>query len=118
MSPRPALQASAAFWASRAHLHANDLAGAVPWLRRAAEQRRTFYGLLARRTLGLPIGESRVGPGERETLGEADVAAVAATPQGLRAFALLQVDQPDRAAAELRALMAASPATHGRWRAR
>lgn len=39
-----------------------------------------------------------------ELLTEADVTAVAATPQGWRAFALLQVDQPARAEAELRAL--------------
>ena len=48
---------------------------------RAAAQPRTFYGLIARRTLGLPIGVGRVRPGERETLGEADIDAVAATRQ-------------------------------------
>jgi soluble lytic murein transglycosylase-like protein len=36
------------------------------------------------------------------------VDAVAATPEGLRAFALLQVDQPERAAAELRSLWPAA----------
>jgi soluble lytic murein transglycosylase-like protein len=107
----PALQAAAAFWAARTHSRAGDSAGAVPWLLRAAEHRSTFYGLLARRTLGLKPGAWPVGRGERETLGEADIDAVAATPPGLRAFALLQVDQPDRAAAELRLLWPAAKAS-------
>jgi soluble lytic murein transglycosylase-like protein len=104
----PALKAGAAFWAARARMREGDAGRAVPWLLRASEQKRTFYGLLARRVLGLPLSVSRVGPGERETLGEADVAAVAATPEGLRAFALLQVDQPERATAELRLLWPAA----------
>ena len=107
----PALQAGAAFWAARAHLRAGDAPGAVPWLLRAAEHRSTFYGLLARRTLGMRLGPGYVGSGERETLGEADVDAVVALPQGLRAFALLQVDQPERAAAELRGLWPAAKAS-------
>ncbi len=100
----PALKAGAAFWAARVHLRTGDRSGAIGWLLRGAAERGTFYGLLARRSLGMPLGLSRVGPGEQETLGEADVEAVAATPAGWRAFALLQVDQPDRAAAELRTL--------------
>ena len=95
-----AQRAAAAFWAARAHLRTGDPAGYRPWMRRAAQEKRTFHGLLARSTLGLPYGFSR----SRDTLGEADVAAIAATPQGLRAFALLQVGQADRAEAELRGL--------------
>ncbi len=102
----PSLKAGAAFWAARAQLKARDLSAAVMWLNRASVERRTFYGMLARRALGRPLAVSRVGPGETETLGEADVEAVAATPAGLRAFALLQAEQPERAAAELRSLSA------------
>jgi len=97
-----ALKAAAAFWAARAHLRIGDPAGYVPWMSKAAEQRRTFYGLLARRTLGLGIGFAPSGREERETLAEADIEAVASTPEGLRAFALLQVGQDSRAEAELR----------------
>ena len=104
----PALQSGAAFWAARARLRSGDQSGALGWLLRAAAQRDTFYGMIARRSLGLPFGISRVGPGETETLGEADVEAVAATQAGMRAFALLQVEQPDRAAAELRSLWPAA----------
>ena len=100
----PSLKSGAAYWAARVHLRVGETPAAFAWLNRAATERRTFYGLLARRVLGRPLGISRVGPGETELLGEADVEAVAAKPAGLRAFALLQVDQPERAAAELRSL--------------
>lgn len=95
-----AQRAAAAFWTARAHVRTGDPAGFVPWMRRAAEAKRTFYGLLARSTLGLTYGFSR----SRDVLGEADIAAIAGMPGGLRAFALLQVGQPDRAEAEFRSL--------------
>ncbi len=109
----PSLRAAAAFWAARARLDGRDPAGFLPWMQRAAAERDTFYGLLAARVLrqraGSAPGErefARAAGGfeERETLGEADLDAVAATPEGLRAFALLQLGQPDRAEAELRRL--------------
>jgi soluble lytic murein transglycosylase-like protein len=105
-----ALRASSAFWAARAHLGGRDPASYLPWMQRAAAERDTFYGLLARRILQAHVG---LAPGERqfaadadagETIGEADLDAVAASPQGLRAFALLQVGKPARAEAELRRL--------------
>jgi soluble lytic murein transglycosylase-like protein len=102
-----ALKAAAAFWAARAHLRTGDPGGYVPWMSRAAEERRTFYGMLARRTLGLPVGFASARE-ERETLGQADIDAVAALPAGLRAFALLQVGQDARAEAELRLLWPAA----------
>lgn len=97
-------RAGAAFWAARAHLALGDPGGYRPWMLRAAAARRTFYGLLASRRLGIG-GWSTAGDdvGE-ETLGEADVEAIAATPQGRRVFALLQVGQARRAEAELRVL--------------
>jgi soluble lytic murein transglycosylase len=94
------VRAAAAFWAARAHLRQQDEAGYVGWLRRAAEQRRTFYGLIAGRTLGL--GPDLIPGGDLAA--EADVEAIAATPRGWRALALLQVGQPGRAEAELRLL--------------
>ena len=72
------------------------------WLRRAGESGRTFYGLLARRMLGVSL---RPEPSISSlTLGEADVEAVDATESGHRAFALLQVGQDARAATELQLL--------------
>ena len=94
------LQAGAAFWAARAHLRTHDYPGFAPWMRRAAEARHTFYGLLARRSLGF----APYADGSRDTLGSADGDALMANPHGQRAFALLQVGQTRRAEAELRCL--------------
>ena len=96
----PGQRAGAAYWAARATLVTRGDHG--PWMRRAAQDPRTFYGLLARRALGEP---TRSTPAfDRNTLAEADIDAVAGTARGWRAFALLQVGQPLRAAAELRML--------------
>jgi hypothetical protein len=66
----------------------------------AAQESRTFYGLVARRSLGLPANFAWEG----ELAGDADIAPVAETAGGWRALALLQVGQPARAEAELRQL--------------
>jgi soluble lytic murein transglycosylase-like protein len=94
------LHAASAFWASRASRAMHDAAATVKWLRVAADERLTLHGLLARRILRMDTGILPSG----ELLTQADVDAVAATSNGWRAFALLQVGQPDRAEAELRAL--------------
>jgi soluble lytic murein transglycosylase-like protein len=94
------LRSAAAFWAARAALRLQDQEGSTVWLEMAAAEKSTFYGLLARRELGWPIG---LIP-DRGTLGLADVGALAATPAGLRAFALLQVGQRVRAEREFRCL--------------
>ena len=94
------LRAGAFFWAARAHRRNGDAAAWRPLMQQAAAARHTFYGLLARRRLGLV--DTRPTP--RDTLGDADGAAVLANPHGRRALALLQVGQPRRAEAELRCL--------------
>jgi len=96
----PATRAAAAFWTARAAVRARRPQLYVPWLTQAAQEPRTFYGLLARRTLGLPMGFAW----EREVAGESEAAAVAETAGGWRALALLQIGQRDRAEAELRVL--------------
>ncbi len=96
----PYLRAASAFWASRASRRLRDAAGTGRWLRVAADQPLTFHGFLARRMLRLPTGIVPSG----QLMSQADVDAVDATPQGRRAFALLQIGQTDRAEAELRLL--------------
>lgn len=96
------MRAGAAFWAARAHLALGDIGGYRPWMLRAAASRRTFYGLLAARRLGIAGWTPAVGQVGEETLGEADVEAVLVLPSGKRVFALLQVGQTGRAEAALR----------------
>jgi hypothetical protein len=101
-----AQRAAAAFWAARATRRTGDPIGATYWLRQAAKYPTTFHGLIAQRGLRLRSGIAV----DRDTLSQADIDAIAATPQGLRAFALLQVGQRDRTEAELRALWPATKA--------
>jgi soluble lytic murein transglycosylase-like protein len=101
-----ARRAAGAFWAARAALRQRDHRNYVPWLLEAAQSSRSFYGLLARRALGIPGGFTW----ERDALGENDAALLAETAQGLRALALLQIGQTERAEAELRRLAPSAPA--------
>ena len=96
----PATRAAAAFWTARAAVRARRPQLYVPWMTQAAQEPRTFYGLVARRALGLPIGFAF----ERELAGESEAAAVAEIAGGWRALALVQIGQADRAEAELRTL--------------
>ncbi|WP_439577312.1 transglycosylase SLT domain-containing protein [Elioraea sp.] len=100
-----ARRAAGAFWTARAALRQRDHRNYVPWLLEAAQSSRSFYGLLARRALGIPCGFAW----ERDTLGENEAALLAETAQGLRALALLQIGQTERAEAELRRL---APSAH------
>ena len=94
-------KSAAAYWAARASMVTRGDHG--PWMRRAARNPQTFYGLLARRILGRPLLSE---PDPVDTIGEADIEAIADTARGARAFALLQVGQTGRADAELRLLWA------------
>ena len=96
----PGLRAGAAYWAARAYLRQGEPESWRPWMLRAASLPQTLHGMLARRALGLSLPETPASP----TISEADIDAIAATPQGRRAFALLQVGEPARAEAELRRL--------------
>jgi soluble lytic murein transglycosylase len=93
------LRAASAFWAGRVKQRLADRGGFAVWMRRAASEGDTFYGLIAERALGPSIACGADG-----TIGNADTDALVATPQGRRAFALLQVGEKRYAEAELRAL--------------
>ena len=92
--------AASAFWAARTHLMLKEPQKVDAWFAVAAEQPRTFYGMLARRTLGL----SQDARFDRQPLSKAEIAQLEALPGGHRALALVQVGETDRAEAELRAL--------------
>lgn len=94
------LRAAGAYWAARVAKRLGHRRRADEWLRRAAAEKQTFYGLIARRSLGWSVGLMFT----QATLSEADLDALDAIPQGRRAFALLQVGQKARAEQELRSL--------------
>jgi len=92
--------AAGAFWAARAHLVLREPQKVDPLLETAALQPRTFYGLLARRMLGVEP-DMRFGA---KPLSDAEISQLKSLPGGRRALALVQVGETDRAEAELRAL--------------
>lgn len=89
-----------AYWASRAHLVSRRPAEATRWLARAATFPTTFYGLLARRALGVETPVNLTEP----ALTDADIRRFMAQPNARRAFALVQLNMIDMAELELRKL--------------
>ena len=94
------LRAAAAFWTARSAVRARRPTQYVPWMLQAAQEPRTFHGMIARRSLGLPPGIVW----ERDVANESRAQGLAETAGGWRALALLQVGQRVRAEAELRLL--------------
>lgn len=92
--------AGAAFWAARSHLVGGAPEKVNQWLGVAGAYPRTFYGLLARRLLGLP----RAGRWSDPVVDADAVRAVSGTEAGRRALALLQAGESVRAEQELLAL--------------
>ncbi len=100
----PGQIAAAAFWAARSHLVAGKHDRVSPYLVRAALHRTSFYGLLARRALGVDTPFNWAEP----RLSADDIRQIEAIPGGWRALALIQVGEPIRAEAELRRLAPAA----------
>ena len=86
-----------AYWAARAHHKLGDAKEAVAWLKLAAEHSRTFYGLLAHRSLGLPLefkARDWSLDGRRRE-------ALMSKPEGERALAFLAIGDSRMAEKEL-----------------
>jgi len=100
-------RAAGAFWAARAALVGGEPAAVKEYLELAAEQPRTFYGVLASRQLGkdLPLDWTEPKASSQE------VAAVLSLPSVKRAVALAEVGMIDTADQELRRV-------HGRMSSR
>ncbi|WP_404380797.1 transglycosylase SLT domain-containing protein [Caenispirillum salinarum] len=99
-SASPWLRAAGAYWAARAYLRTRQPEKVSGLLATAAEAHHTFYGLLARRALGLPLPFRW----RDELLDPEEFARLDAEPAGRRAMALVQVGRRDLAEAELRHL--------------
>ena len=91
---------AAAFWAARSHLVAGQHDKVSRYLVKAALQRTSFYGLLARRALGVDTPFNWAEP----RLSDDDIGQIEKMPGGWRALALIQVGEVQRAEAELRKL--------------
>lgn len=94
--------AGGAYWAARANLVAKRPEVVNHWLEIAAGYPRSFYGLLARRALGLSITFGWEAP----PLTDVDTDLLQRVPTARRALALLQLGQGDRAEQELASLAA------------
>jgi len=94
----PWLVSAGAYWAGRAALRTQHPEQVSGFLHQAADHPRTFYGLLARRALGLPM----VFDWKRDSLDDDEMVALSALPGGRRALALVQIGAMDRAEQELR----------------
>ena len=93
----PWIATAGAYWAARSHLVSRNPEKVNSWLIRAADHPRTFYGMLARHSLGLAADFNWDLP----ELNEAGLQALARTSAGKRAFALLQIGEVRRAEKEL-----------------
>ncbi len=107
----PWLISAGAFWAARARLVDRRPDEVNRWLGVAAAYPHTFYGLLGRRMLGLPVTFQWTTP----RLEEDALRVLAVTAGGRRTLALIQVEARRRAERELRMLAAraGAPLAHG-----
>lgn len=101
-SQSPWMISAAAFWAARASLVGRRPHRVTALLNLAARHQRTFYGLLARRVLGLSSEYRWSSP----PLATSAIRALSRSRRGQRALALIQVGQMRRAELELRAVAA------------
>jgi soluble lytic murein transglycosylase-like protein len=93
-------RSAGAYWAARAHLRDGKPEKVNSWLDTAAQNARTFYGILARHQLGLATRfnwtiSAKTG---------ADMDRLLESAAAVRAIALVQVGQNTRAGRELRRL--------------
>lgn len=97
----PWLRSAGAFWAARSHLVSRRPGQVNDWLSIAGAYPRTFYGALARRTLGF----QSYYDWNSVVFTEAHVDLLTSKPAGQRALALTQIGQDGRAEQELKRLL-------------
>src|SRR5262249_46214170 len=103
----PGLVAAAAFWTARAELRNRRPELVNYWLGIAAQEPYTFYGLLARRTLGV----DSFFDFDSGAFSSADVRTLLAPTSGRGRLALTRVGENRRAEAEPRAVVATKDGT-------
>lgn len=100
------MQSAGAYWAARAHMRAGHPKEVRKWLEVAAKQPRTFYGLIATRTLGWDFDFNWEAP---EYI-DAHFEKLIGIPSAWRAMALVQAGQNHLAEAELMQISSNDPA--------
>ncbi len=93
-------QAAGAYWVSRSHMRAGNIKDVSSWLQRAAQNPRTFYGMIATKALGWDHDFNWNVP----ALEDKHIDLLAEEKAGLRALALVAAGQQHLAEAELRHL--------------
>lgn len=93
------MASSGAYWAARSYLRAREPQQVSKWLRKAAENPRSFYGLIAVKTLGMEYARFNW---ETPDLTEKMIKALAGMKAGRRAIALMDAKNNDMAERELR----------------
>lgn len=91
------MQSAGAYWAARSHMRAGNPKEVRKWLEAAAKQPRTFYGLIATRTLGWDFDFNWDIP----EYTDAHFEKLVSIPAAWRAMALVQAGQNHLAEAEL-----------------
>ncbi|KFG88699.1 Lytic murein transglycosylase [Sphingobium herbicidovorans NBRC 16415] len=87
------MRAAGAYWAARAYMVCGQAEKVQNLLKSAARSEETFYGLLARETLGLPVGGAKVAP----RFGAADWQQLKDSPNVRAAIALTAIGQTAKA---------------------
>jgi soluble lytic murein transglycosylase-like protein len=94
------VKAAAAFWAARVELRAKRPANYGYWLKIAAENPRTFYGMLARHLMGV----DRAPSFDADPFTQFDAQLIVGIGGGRRVLALIAIGQDGLASTELRQL--------------
>lgn len=102
-SPRASawMASAASYWAARSWLRGRVPEKVSPWLVKAADYPRSFYGIIALKALGM---EQTRFNWKLPALEDSHIKDLSKIPGGRRAIALVDVNRPDLAALELKQL--------------
>jgi len=87
------MRAAGAYWASRAYMVCGEAPKVANYLKLAARSDETFYGLLARESLGMPLGAASVAT----RFGQSEWLALKDSPNARAAVALAAIGDTARA---------------------